>query len=76
VQYGLLAATTSKHRWTRALALGPVAWLTGYAILPLAKVYKPIWEYDPRTLGKDLTAHVVYGAATSAVFAALRRAIT
>jgi hypothetical protein len=55
----------------RALALGPAVWLCGYAALPLAGVYKPIWEYDARTLGEDLSAHLVYGATTSAVFAAL-----
>jgi hypothetical protein len=56
-----------------ALALGPSAWLSSYAILPLAKVYKPIWEYDARTLGDDLSAHLVFGTATSAAFAVLTR---
>jgi hypothetical protein len=42
-------------------------------VLPLAGVYKPIWEYDVRTLREDLSAHLVFGAATSAVFAALTR---
>jgi hypothetical protein len=73
VQYGVLAGITSRLPWLRALALGPSAWLTGYVILPLAKVYKPIWEYDTRTLGDDLSAHLVYGTATSAAFAALNR---
>jgi hypothetical protein len=40
-------------------------------ILPLAKVYEPIWKYDTKTLGKDLSVHLVYGAATTAAFAAL-----
>ena len=55
------------------LTLGPVAWLTSYAVLPLLKVYKPIWRYDARTLGKDLSAHLVYGAVTAAGFALLTR---
>jgi hypothetical protein len=71
VQYGALAGVTPKHPLARALALGPVVWLSGYAILPLAGVYEPIWKYDARTLGEDLSAHLVYGAATSAAFAAL-----
>jgi hypothetical protein len=70
-QYGALASATSRHPWLRALALGPVVWLSGYVVLPLAKVYKPIWDYDAPTLGRDLSAHLVYGAVTSAVFAAL-----
>jgi hypothetical protein len=52
---------------------GPVVWLGGYAVLPLAHVYKPIWDYDARTLAKDLSAHLMFGTATSAVFAALTR---
>jgi hypothetical protein len=64
---------TPRHPWLRALALGPAVWLAGYARLPLAGVYKPIWESDARTLGKDLSAHLVYGVTTSAVCAALTR---
>jgi hypothetical protein len=72
-QYGVLASMTSRHPLPRAAALGPVVWLSGYVILPLAGVYKPIWKYDARTLAKDVSAHLVYGATTSAVFAALTR---
>ncbi len=30
-------------------------------------VYKPIWEYDARTLGEELSADLVFGTATGAV---------
>ncbi len=73
LQYGALAGNTSRDAWIRAVALGPSAWLSSYVILPWAKVYKPIWEYDAMTLGKDLSAHLVFGTATSAVFAAVTR---
>ena len=73
LQYGALAGRTAQHPLVRALALGPAAWLSGYAVLPLAGVYQPIWEYDARTLGEDLSAHLVFGGVTSAVFAALTR---
>jgi hypothetical protein len=66
--YGALASAAPQHPWARALALGPVAWLSGYVVLPLAKVYKPIWKYDARTLAKDLSAHIVYGAAVGVAF--------
>jgi hypothetical protein len=33
--------------------------MSGYVILPLAGLYKPIWEYDARTLADDLSAHLV-----------------
>jgi hypothetical protein len=68
IQYGALAAATSKHPVLRVVALGPAAWLAGYVVLPLAGVYLPIWKYDVATLGKDLSAHLVYGVATGAAF--------
>lgn len=71
VAYGVLASATSRRFWFRALALGPVAWLSGYVLLPLAKVYEPIWKYDARTLADDLSAHLVYGATAATSFAAL-----
>jgi hypothetical protein len=73
LQYGALAGRTSGYPWIRGLALGPAVWLAGYVVLPLAGAYKPIWEYDARTLGVDLSDHVVFGVATGAVFAALSR---
>ncbi len=72
VQYGVLASRKSRHPSIRGFALGPVAWLAGYAILPLARVYKPIWKYDARTLADDLSAHLVFGTATSLAFATVR----
>lgn len=73
VQYGALAGASARHPRMLALALGPSAWLSSYALLPLAKIYKPIWEYDAKTLADDLSAHLVFGTATAAVFAALNQ---
>jgi len=73
VQFGLAAWAAPRRRRLLGLALGPVVWLTSYVVLPLAKVYKPIWRYDARTLSKDLSAHLVYGGVTSTVFTALGR---
>lgn len=72
-QYAVLAGRTPRHPWIGALALGPVVWLSGYVILPLAGVYKPIWEYDGRVLADDLSAHMVFGVTTGTVAAALSR---
>jgi hypothetical protein len=47
--------------------------LSGYVVLPLAKLYKPIWEYDAQTLAKDLSAHLAYGMVTAEAFRALVR---
>ena len=38
---------------------GPTAWLTSYAVLPLFGVYKPIWQYDARTLTNELRANML-----------------
>ncbi len=72
-QYGALASVTTRHPWWRAVGLGPTAWLTSYAVLPVIGVYQPIWRYDLKTLGQDLAGNVVFGLATSAAFAALLR---
>jgi hypothetical protein len=74
-QFGLLNGPSRRHFGEYALLLGPAAWLTSYVVLPLAKVYKPIWDYDAKTLGNDLSAHFVYGAITGATFAMLTRSM-
>jgi len=71
LQYGLLAGRSSRHPSMLAAALGPAAWASSYVLLPLAGVYKPIWQYDGKTLSKDLSAHLVFGATTSGAFRVL-----
>jgi hypothetical protein len=73
LQYAAIAGKARRHPLLRVLAIGPAAWLSSYAILPLLKVYQPIWEYDTRTLADDLSAHLVFGITTGAAFAALTR---
>lgn len=69
--YSLLAGSARVPRAAYGLVLGPVVWGSGYVVLPLAKLYKPIWEYDAATLAKDLSAHMVYGVTTAAAFRAV-----
>jgi len=38
-----------------------------------AGLYKPIWEYDAKTLAWDLGAHLAYGAGTGTAFGLLTR---
>lgn len=73
VQFGLLSRRSEHHRWVLSALLGPTAWLVSYVILPLIKVYKPIWKYDARTLVKDFSAHLAYGSVTATTSAALTR---
>jgi hypothetical protein len=75
-QFGLLTSVSPRHRQQLDLVVGPTAWLSSYTILPLLKVYKPIWQYDLRTLEKDLSAHLTFGTVTALTFALLSRSQT
>ena len=66
--YGLVAGSARLPCLRSGLVFGAAVWGTDYVGLPLAKVYKPLWEYDAATLAKDLSAHLVYGVATAAAF--------
>jgi hypothetical protein len=55
------------------VALGLGAFAASYTLLPLLGVYRPLWEYDARTIGQDLSAHLLYGVTTAAAAAALNR---
>ncbi|MGO9488689.1 MAG: DUF1440 domain-containing protein [Solirubrobacteraceae bacterium] len=68
VQYGIVAGSASEQRVAYGIPFGATVWATSYVVLPLAKLYKPIWEYDAETLAKDLSAHLVYGLVTAAAF--------
>ncbi len=74
-QFGLLNGGSRRRRWQLAVLFGPTVWLASYVVLPVAKVYKPIWEYDARTLARDLNAHMAYGLVTAAALAVLRPAV-
>jgi hypothetical protein len=71
--YGIVAGSLPSPRIRYGLALGPVVWSSGYVVLPFAKLYKPIWEYDAKTLAKDLSAHLAYGGGTATAFWLLSR---
>ena len=73
VAYGVLAGSLRRSPPAAGLLLGVGMWLSGYGILPPLGLYKRITEYDAKTLGKDLAAHLVYGTATAAAFSVLRR---
>ncbi|MDQ6884121.1 MAG: DUF1440 domain-containing protein [Candidatus Dormibacteraeota bacterium] len=71
--YGLVAESGRSRSPLWGLPFGAGVWAGDYVVLPLGKFYKPIWEYDARTLWKDLSAHLVFGLATATSFALLRR---
>ena len=68
--YGLLASVRrARLRW--GLPFGAAVWAHGYVVLPRLGVYQEIWKYDRKTLAKDLSAHLVFGATTAAAFSLL-----
>jgi hypothetical protein len=71
--YGLLLGSRRTPRLWYGLPFGAAVWASGYVVLPVLGVYKPIWKYDLKTLAKDLSAHLVYGTATAAAFRVLDR---
>lgn len=72
-QYGIVAGSLPSPRIRYGLPFGATVWATGYVVLPAAKLYKPIWKYDVKTLANDLSAHLVYGLATAAGLQLLSR---
>jgi len=66
--YAILAGSLRKQSPLYGLPFGAVVWAMGYVILPQARIYKPIWEYDAKTLATDLSGHLAYGAGTGAAF--------
>jgi ABC-type nitrate/sulfonate/bicarbonate transport system permease component len=73
IGYGILAGSLRQSRAWYGLPFGATVWASGYAVLPEAGLYKPIWEYDRATLARDLTSHLAYGASTGAAFCAVAR---
>lgn len=55
-------------RTLHGLPFGAVVWASGCAVLPATGLYRPVWEYDARTLARDLSAHLAYGMGTGAAF--------
>jgi hypothetical protein len=74
-QYGIVAGSLRSPRIRYGLPFGASVWAASYAVLPAAKLYKPIWEYDLPTLAKDLSAHLVYGFATATALRSLSASI-
>jgi hypothetical protein len=71
--YGIVVGSTRWRNPLLGLPFGAAVWGFGYAVLPLGHFYKPIWEYDAKTLWKDLSAHLVFGLTTAASFALLAK---
>jgi hypothetical protein len=68
--YGVLQETNHRPVANGVVLAGAVMG-ADYTLLPAMRVYKPPWEYEPTTLGKDVANHVVYGLAVAGAYRAL-----
>jgi len=66
--YGVLAGSLRSPHAAYGLPFGAAVWIVGYLILPEGGLYKPIFEYDAKTLAWDLSGHLAYGASTGVTF--------
>jgi hypothetical protein len=71
--FGLVESSLRSRKICHGLALGATVWTASYIVLPLAKLYRPIWEYDPKVLATDLGDHLVYGLGTASAGRLLAR---
>ena len=71
--YGIAAGSLRRPYAAYGLPFGAAVWAGGYVILPEGGLYKPIWDYDAKTLAWDLSGHLAYGAGTGAAFWILAR---
>jgi hypothetical protein len=70
---GVVLGTVGRYPPAAGLLFAPVVWSSGYVVLPQAGIYKQMWEYDLETLGRDLSAHFVYGLVTATALRLLAR---
>ena len=66
--YALVAGSADKSKLWVGLPFGAAVWASGYVVFPLLGVYEPIWKYDLKTLWRDLSGHLVFGAATATAY--------
>lgn len=71
--HGIVAGSLPTPTPVLGALTGSVAWVSAYAALAPTGLYRPMWEYDPKTLWRDLSAHLVYGTVTAGVYALLTR---
>jgi hypothetical protein len=72
--FGLVGGSVVRGRAWYGPVFGAGVWLSSYALLVPAKLYKPPWAYDVKTEWQELSAHLVYGLATTTGFRLLANA--
>jgi hypothetical protein len=71
--YGILAGSLPRPSPVYGVPFGAAVFAGDYVALPIAGLYKPIWQYDAKVLASDFGAHVAYGTGTAIAFWLLSR---
>lgn len=66
--FGVVAGSMARQRLVFGPIFGATVWASSYVSLPLAGLYKPIWQYSFSELAPDLVGHLAYGTATTFAF--------
>lgn len=66
--HGAFAGGTGVANPAMGIATAVTAWATSYVMLPKLGVYEKMSEYETDVLWKDLSAHLVFGAALGLTF--------
>ncbi|OIJ66085.1 hypothetical protein WN71_020725 [Streptomyces mangrovisoli] len=66
--YGIVAGSLPRASPVCGVPFGAAVFAGGYVALPIAGLYKPIWQYDAKTVAWDFGAHVAYGTGTAIAF--------
>jgi hypothetical protein len=69
--YGLAASRLRVHPAAAGAAFGAAVWGLAYGLLAPLGIYEAPWRYPAKTLGVDLSYHLVYGLGAAAVYDAL-----
>ena len=68
VFHGVRASSFGSGLIGSGIKTGTTAFGTSYGVLAPAGLYKPIWEYDWKTLWDDYSAHLAFGVGTAVTY--------
>jgi hypothetical protein len=71
--YGLLHGILRRKPAVDGPLFGLGVWAQSYATLVPLGLYKPPWHYPAKTIAKDISYHLVYGAGTAAGYKLVER---
>jgi hypothetical protein len=71
--YGLLHGVLRRKPAVDGPLFGLGVWAQSYATLVPLGLYKPPWHYPAKTIAKDISYHLVYGAGTAAGYKLVER---